>query len=202
MNFFETFDQEDPTNTLRLLQEKTKDCRACALHSFRTNVVFGEGNHRPDILCLGEAPADLEDKHGRPFIGPTGYKLDECLQQVGLAHSSVYRAYVVMCQPEENRRPDALEIKTCAKYLLSKISVLRPKIILAFGLTAATALLKREFQGIEGVRRNWYSYGDIPLRFTYSLAFMMKLGEGQEREVELIDDFKAVKIKLMQLNHG
>jgi len=127
--------------TLDSLAERAAMCARCALTKNRTQVVFGEGVPNADIMMIGEGPGEVEDRTGRPFVGPAGKKLDEILGSVGIERSSVYITNMVKCQPPGNRAPTKVEMEACWDWLAAQIALVRPKLIVALGNTPAQRLL-------------------------------------------------------------
>jgi DNA polymerase len=127
------------------LKDKVRDCTACKLRAGCTQTVFGVGDEQADWLFVGEGPGADEDEHGEPFVGQAGKLLDNMLFSIGLKRGdNVYIANIVKCRPPNNRNPEADEIATCMPYLRRQIALIKPKLIVALGKTAATALLGRD----------------------------------------------------------
>lgn len=128
--------------TLRTVRAQAIACVRCPLACSRTQVVFGEGDPDADLMIVGEAPGADEDALGRPFAGRAGATLDTLLGDIGLTRADVYVANVVKCRPPANRRPRVVsEVEACAPYLAEQIRLVRPRVILALGATAARRLL-------------------------------------------------------------
>ncbi|MFH1821597.1 MAG: uracil-DNA glycosylase [Methanobacteriota archaeon] len=119
-------------------------CKRCRLHETRTNVVFGVGPADAKIMLLGEAPGANEDKSGIPFSGAAGKKLDGFLKIAGLGREDVYITNVVLSRPPRNRAPLPDEVEACRMFLDDHISIIKPKLIVALGRTAAGTLLGRK----------------------------------------------------------
>jgi uracil-DNA glycosylase len=127
------------------LKSMVRDCTACRLRAGCTQTVFGVGDEQADWLFVGEGPGADEDARGEPFVGQAGKLLDNMLLAIKLKRGNrVYIANIVKCRPPGNRAPEPDEIATCLPYLQRQIALIRPKIIVALGRTAATALLGRE----------------------------------------------------------
>lgn len=129
-------------------------CKACDLWKAGTQTVFGEGPRRAAIMFVGEQPGDQEDIAGRPFVGPAGKLLDQALEQSGIERSDAYVTNVVkhfkwVPDPRGKRRihkkPRYSEIKACRPWLDAELSVVKPKILVCLGATAAQSLLGRDF---------------------------------------------------------
>jgi uracil-DNA glycosylase len=142
---------ENPT--LPKLKEAAAGCRACPLWEDGTQTVFGEGLKSAEIVLVGEQPGDQEDLSGKPFVGPAGRLLDKGLEEAGIDRKLAYVTNVVKhfkWQPRGKRRihqkPNAAEIAACRPWLDAELSVLKPKVLVCLGATAAQALLGRGFR--------------------------------------------------------
>jgi DNA polymerase len=97
------------------------------------NPVPGDGNPRSDIVFIGEAPGEQEDKQGRPFVGNAGKLLSELLETIGLKREDVYITNVVKFRPPDNRDPTPEEKEACMPFLLAELSIIRPKVVVPLG---------------------------------------------------------------------
>jgi uracil-DNA glycosylase family protein len=139
--------------TLPALKEAAADCQACDLWKLGTQTVFGEGRRRTTLLFVGEQPGNEEDLTGKPFVGPAGKLLDQALEEAGIDRAQVYVTNVVKhfkWEPRGKRRihkkPNAQEIAACRPWLEAEISLIKPRVIVALGATAAQALLGPKFR--------------------------------------------------------
>ncbi len=170
---------EQRTNTIQQmdwqsLQECVKDCQACDLAATRTQTVFGIGDANADWLIIGEAPDEEEDHKGVPFIGPPGHLLDNMLAAIQLKRSdNVYITNVLKCRPPENRDPQGEEIMECALFLKRQVELIKPKLILALGKSAAQSLLQSE-NTIDSMRGQLHQYNDVPVIVTYHPAYLLR----------------------------
>jgi DNA polymerase len=128
-------------------------CKACDLYKRGTQTVFGEGPKRAEIMLVGEQPGDAEDLAGHPFVGPAGKLLDRALAEAGIDRNVVYVTNVVKhfkWEPRGKRRihakPNAGEISACRPWLETEIALLRPRVLICLGATAAQALLGKTFR--------------------------------------------------------
>ncbi len=129
------------------LKAQLQNCTACELSKTRTNVVFGVGNPKADIMIVGEGPGREEDLKGEPFVGRSGQLMDKMLLHVGLSReSNIFIANMVKCRPPENRDPHPDELKQCLDYLREQVAIIRPKIIVCMGRVAACALIDPNFK--------------------------------------------------------
>jgi uracil-DNA glycosylase family protein len=139
--------------TIPALQKAAKDCRACDLWQRGTQTVFGEGRPDAKVIFVGEQPGDREDLEGKPFVGPAGGLLDKALAEAGIDRTKVYVTNAVKhfkWEPRGKRRihkkPNAAEIAACRPWLDAEISILKPRVVVCLGATAAQALLGRDFR--------------------------------------------------------
>jgi uracil-DNA glycosylase len=136
--------------TLQALGEQVSGCTRCRLSQTRTQVVFGVGDPRADLMFVGEAPGFHEDKQGQPFVGQAGKLLDKLLAGIGLGRSQVYVANVLKCRPPGNRDPAPDEIESCEPHLFRQIELIEPRVVATLG-NFATKLLSGKQTGITRV---------------------------------------------------
>lgn len=105
------------------------------------NIVPGEGNSKADIMFIGEAPGAVEDKLGRPFVGPAGKFLDTLLESIGLKREDVFITNVVKCRPPNNRDPSDEEKKVFKPWLKAQIELINPKVFVPLGRHALANFL-------------------------------------------------------------
>jgi DNA polymerase len=133
------------------LYEEMRDCQKCSLCQSRTNLVFGAGNEKAEIVFVGEAPGYYEDKEGKPFVGQAGKLLDKLLDSISLKRGDVYIANVLKCRPPENRNPLPQEVETCKSYLFKQIEIIKPRVVCTLGNFATQTILEKKV-GITKVR--------------------------------------------------
>jgi uracil-DNA glycosylase len=133
--------------TLAQMRREAADCRRCPLYRNATQTVFGEGGAHAAIVFVGEQPGDQEDLQGKPFVGPAGKIFDRALAEAGIARKETYVTNAVKHFKFEPRgkkrlhkRPDRSEIEACRWWLKGEIALIRPKLVVALGATAARAL--------------------------------------------------------------
>ena len=142
---------------LELLAEQASSCTACGLAETRTNVVFGDGNVRAQVMFVGEGPGRNEDLQGLPFVGAAGQLLNRLLAEIGLERSDAYITNVIKCRPPGNRDPRPDEITACKGYLSGQIRLIDPAVVMTLG-NFATKLLLREERGITRLRGRSYPW--------------------------------------------
>jgi DNA polymerase len=158
---------------LAQVREIALGCPRCALAKTRTHVVFGEGRETADVMVVGEAPGQEEDRSGRPFVGRAGKLLDLLLLSSGFARDDVYICNVLKCRPPQNRNPQPDEVDACSPYLLRQVELVQPRVILAFGTFAAQTLLGTDIS-IGKLRGRTYRYRGVPLVPTYHPAACLR----------------------------
>jgi uracil-DNA glycosylase len=149
------------------------NCTRCKLHKARTNIVFGVGNPKAQLVFVGEGPGRDEDEQGEPFVGRAGKLLTQMIEAMGLRRPDVYICNVVKCRPPENRLPEPDEIATCSPYLLRQLGVIQPKVICCLGACSAQTMLQTT-QGISKFRGEWFDYKGSKLIATYHPAYLLR----------------------------
>jgi uracil-DNA glycosylase len=141
------------SRSLDELRAEAADCKACDLWKTGTQTVFGEGSEKAEIVFVGEQPGDKEDLAGRPFVGPAGGVLDEGLEAAGIDRSLAYVTnavkhfkWVARGKRRIHQKPNAAEMAACRPWLEAELAVVRPKVLVALGATAAQSLLGRQFR--------------------------------------------------------
>lgn len=139
--------------SLPLLSRAAEGCRGCGLYLRATQTVFGEGSERSRIMFVGEQPGDVEDRKGRPFVGPAGRIFDKALLAAGLERGDAYVTNAVKHFSFEERgkarlhkRPKAGEIKACRPWLEAELEVIHPEVLVLLGATAAQSLFGPAFR--------------------------------------------------------
>ena len=135
------------------MREAAKDCEACHLYKRATQTVFGEGPKDAPMMLVGEQPGDYEDVAGKPFVGPAGKIMDRALEEAGIDRSQVYVTNAVKhfkWEPRGKRRihqkPNSREIAACRPWLKVELRLIKPKLLICLGATAAQAILGSSFR--------------------------------------------------------
>jgi len=156
------------------LKAAVSGCTKCGLHKSRTQTVFGVGDENADWMLIGEAPGAEEDRLGDPFVGQAGKLLDNMLAAIGLSRrQNVYIANVLKCRPPGNRNPAPEEVEQCTPYLLRQIELIRPRLIVALGKTAASNLLRTE-ASLGSLRGRLHDFHGTPVLVTYHPAYLLR----------------------------
>jgi DNA polymerase len=148
-------------------------CTKCPLGATRTKFVFGVGRIDSGVMVIGEAPGADEDAQGEPFVGKAGQLLTKILEAVKFERSDVFIANILKCRPPGNRKPSPTEVELCEPYLWKQIELVKPKIILCLGLTAAQTLLQSA-SSLGVLRESVQTYRGIPLIVTYHPAALLR----------------------------
>lgn len=159
--------------TLTAVGELVAACTKCRLCESRTHTVPGEGAADARLVVVGEGPGRTEDATGRPFVGQAGELLTKILAAIGLAREQVFICNVVKCRPPENRVPQYDEVAACVPYLYRQLELIRPRVILAMGGTAAQTLLNTK-QSLGALRNKTHRFRGTPLIVTYHPAALLR----------------------------
>lgn len=181
-----------PDDALRFQEAGLQGCTRCKLSQNRTTVVFGSGNPRAGLVCIGEAPGADEDIQGKPFVGRAGQLLTRMLESVNLDRNrDCYIGNIVKCRPPANRNPEPDEIAACEPFLLSQLAAIQPKVILALGSFAAQTLLKTK-EPISKLRGRVHAYYGMILIPTFHPAFLLR-NPGEQYRRMAWEDLKLAK---------
>jgi len=179
---------------LELLREELGPCTRCALHSTRTNLVYGVGNPDADLMFVGEAPGRDEDAQGIPFVGRAGQLLTKIIEAIDLRRDEVYIANVIKCRPPKNRNPEPDEVATCEPFLFGQIDAIRPKVIVALGAFAVRTLLQKH-EAISRLRGQVFDYRGAKLVPTFHPAYLLR---SPDKKRDVWEDMKKVRALLRE----
>jgi len=177
----------DAASKLAALHDAVAACRQCEhLAASRTQTVFGAGNPGAELMFVGEAPGEDEDRQGAPFVGRAGELLTRIIGAMGLSRDDVYIANVLKCRPDMpkgapgNRPPTPQEMQQCLPYLREQIAIIRPRVLVALGKTAMVGLTGAD-EPMGGMRGRWFSFDNIPLLATYHPSYLLRNGSNTEK---------------------
>ncbi len=179
-------------DTLESIAAEIAACQACALAPTRLHVVPGQGALQPDIMFIGEGPGADEDEQGLAFVGRAGQLLTKMINAMGYTREQVFIGNIVKCRPPGNRVPTPEEMEGCIPYLKRQIAVIRPKLIVCLGATAARGLVQ-ETLPIGKARGNWRQFEGIPVMLTFHPAYLLR---DPRRKTETWADLKTVLTRL------
>ncbi len=186
------------TDTWDALREECEGCTACELCRTRTNCVFGTGDINADVLFVGEAPGDNEDKTGVPFVGRAGKLLDEFLFAVDIPRERVYIANILKCRPPHNRDPLPAEEEACIGFLRRQVKLINPKIIVCLGRISAARLIDRDYK-ISKEHGTFVRRGSFLMTAIYHPAFLLR---NPKKKEEMLTDMKAIKKLIDSVEKG
>jgi DNA polymerase len=184
-----------PAASLEEVRAELGDCHRCALGGRRERLVWGAGSPTADLVFVGEAPGQEEDRQGEPFVGPAGQLLTKMLGAMGLDRGEVYICNILKCRPPGNRDPEPEEVAACEPFLKRQLEAIKPRIIVALGRSAAQCLL-RSTAPIGALRGQWHEYQGIRLMPTYHPAALLR-NEALKRPAW--DDLKLVMAEMDRL---
>ena len=171
----------DKAAAMEQLRDEALACTKCkSLVATRTQVVVGVGTVEANLMFIGEAPGQDEDREGEPFVGAAGQLLTKIIQATGLDRDTVYIANILKCRPDTpgrisgNRKPRPEEMATCFPWVKRQIEIIRPKVIVAVGGTAVEGLLGNMPSGITRLRGKWQSYRGVPVMPTFHPSYLLR----------------------------
>lgn len=165
---------QDRAAALEAIRREIGDCTRCPLaFAGRHKIVFGDGDPNAELMFVGEGPGADEDMQGIPFVGRAGQLLNNMIAAMGLDRKQVYIANIVKCRPPKNRVPEPDEANTCTQFLFRQIGVVRPKLIVALGATAATYLLGFK-TSLSVLRGKLHECMGTKLIVTYHPAYLLR----------------------------
>lgn len=173
------------------IENECKNCKKCILSKIRKNITFGNGNPYSEIMLIGEAPGEEEEKLSIPFVGKAGRKLTEILIKYGIDRENIYITNTLKCRPPQNREPRPEELKECFYYLKKEIEIISPKIILCLGRYAAITICGED-KKISELRKNEYERFGAKVFVTYHPSAILRKPELTpllEEDIERISKF-------------
>ena len=187
----------EKTESLEDLDKLICNCQKCSLGATRNKFVFGTGNPKADAMCIGEGPGADEDAQGLPFVGRAGRLLTDILKAINFSREEVYIANVVKCRPPGNRTPLPVEMDTCLPYLKKQIELIKPKVILCLGLTAAQAILKKR-DSLTNMRGKIFDFENAKVMVTYHPAALLRNPNWKRGCWEDVQKFRKLHDELTQ----
>ena len=194
---------EERAKALEGIAERVRVCDQCPLHAAgRTNVVPGQGNaDSPDVMFIGEAPGEEEDRQGLAFVGAAGQFLTKMIVAMGYTREQVFIANICKCRPPRNRAPEAGEMQRCLPFLREQISIIRPKVIVLLGGTAIKGILNSQ-TGVTRMQGVWTAYEGIPVMPTYHPSYVIRFensGDAAGMNTVKRQVWEALKLVLARL---
>jgi uracil-DNA glycosylase family 4 len=180
---------EHANDTIEYIRNEIGDCTRCPLHAGRTQIVHTTGNFQTDLMFIGEAPGADEDEQGLPFVGRAGQLLTKIIESIGMTRDEVCIGNINRCRPPGNRKPEPNETATCRPYILREIAVIKPKVIVVLGATAAHNLLQVKTP-ITKLRGEFHDYFGVKVMPTFHPAYLLR---DPHKKREVWDDMKKVR---------
>ena len=178
------------------LRKDCLECRRCDLAPTRTNLVFGVGNEKAEVMFVGEGPGYNEDMQGEPFVGRGGQLLDKYLTHINLDRKkNIYIANMVKCRPPENRDPSDTEMDCCIEWLREQTRLIRPKIIVCLGRISAQRLISKDFR-VTQQHGEFIEKGGILFMGTFHPAALLR---NPNNKPLALDDFLALRDKIKEV---
>jgi len=172
---------DEKASAMAKLRDEALACAQCDhLVSTRTQVVFGVGTVEAELMFVGEAPGQDEDREGEPFVGAAGQLLTKIIEATGLDRGKVYIANILKCRPDTpgkafgNRKPRPDEMETCFPWVRQQIEIIQPRVMVALGGTAVEGLLGKQPAGITRLRGNWQAYRGVPVMPTFHPSYLLR----------------------------
>ena len=180
----------EPTETIEQIRaEIGPDCKRCKLCEGRTQVVNSTGNFNAELMFVGEAPGADEDEQGFPFVGRAGKLLTDIMMAIGFNRDDVFIGNINRCRPPGNRAPETDETLACKPFLKREIAVVRPKVIVVLGATAAQNLLQTKVP-IGKLRGQFHDYEGSKVMPTFHPAYLLR---DPHKKREVWEDMKLVR---------
>ena len=174
------------------LRSTCLQCSKCELSKTRTNIVFGVGDEKSDILFVGEGPGQQEDATGEPFVGRSGQLLNHYLGAAGFRREDVYIANIVKCRPPGNRDPKPEEQETCIGWLKEQFRLISPKIIVCLGRIASQRLIEPEFR-VTKQHGQFFDKGNVLMMGTFHPSALLR---NPAQKPDALADFLGLAKKL------
>lgn len=181
--------------TWELFERQVEACRLCPLCQQIRHKVPGQGDRNSPLMLIGEGPGQTEDEEGLAFVGAAGQLLTRMLEAIQLPRERVYICNVVKCRPPHNRVPTPEEAEACRIHLRMQTWLIRPKVIVLLGSTAAKNLLNPEIR-ITRERGRWTERKGVWMMPTYHPSALLR---DESKKPEAWEDMKNLKAKLMEL---
>ena len=181
---------EDTLDTIESIRADIGDCTRCKLHTCgRKQIVHTTGNFHTDLMFVGEAPGADEDEQGFPFVGRAGQLLTKIIESIGIRREDVCIGNINRCRPPGNRQPEPDETVQCRPFILREIAVVKPKVIVVLGATAAHNLLQVKTP-ISKLRGNFQDYFGVKVMPTFHPAYLLR---DPNKKREVWEDMKKVR---------
>lgn len=181
--------------TWELFHQQVQACDLCPLHEGAIHKVPGQGDIHAPLMFIGEGPGQVEDEEGLAFVGPAGQLLTKMLAAISLPRDRVYICNIVKCRPPRNRVPEPHEAEACKLHLRMQFALVRPRVIVLLGSTAAKNILGPEIR-ITRDRGQWYERKGVWFMPTYHPSALLR---DPAKKREAWEDMQALRDRLIEL---
>ncbi len=181
--------------TWEIFRQQVESCAMCPLHANIRHKVPGQGDIHAPLMFIGEGPGQVEDEEGLAFVGPAGQLLTRMLAAISLPRDRVYICNIVKCRPPNNRVPEETEANACKLHLRNQVALIRPKVIVLLGSTAAKNTLGPEIR-ITRDRGRWFERKGVWMLPTYHPSALLR---DPAKKREAWEDMLTLRDKLLEL---
>ncbi len=190
--------EDNRREQLATLANEIRGCTSCSLHLTRNQALPGQGSESPKVLCLLEAPTQENDQKADLFAGEIGKMFHDIMKAMKLDEADFSVTTALKCCPAAGRPPRRKEVMTCQPFLERQVELLRPQVIVSFGLIGLDSLLPDVAQkGMNRVRGKWSDYRGIPLLTTFPLPYIHR---NTPRKKIVWGDMQIVMSKLSEIS--
>jgi len=187
------------------LREAAATCRACDLYLNATQTVFGEGEEHSRMMLIGEQPGDQEDLQGKPFVGPAGRLLEKALDEAGIDRRRVYVTNAVKHfrwtrrgKRRLHEKPNAGQVRACRPWLEAEIEVVRPRMLVLLGATAAQSVMGPAFRVSKQRGEVLESPFGIPVVATVHPSSILRATDDESRDAAMTAFIKDLLVAAKQ----
>jgi DNA polymerase len=181
--------------TWELFERQVEACRLCPLCQQIRHKVPGQGDRNSPLMLIGEGPGQTEDEEGLAFVGAAGQLLTRMLAAISLPRDRVYICNIVKCRPPNNRVPEEAEANACKLHLRNQVALIRPKVIVLLGSTAAKNTLGPDIR-ITRDRGRWFNQKGTWMLPTYHPSALLR---DPAKKREAWEDMLTLRDKLIEL---
>ena len=182
-------------SSLEAIRADIGDCQRCKLAPKRTNIVFGSGNPKAELVFVGEAPGYDEDQQGLPFVGRAGQLLTKIIESINLKREDVYICNVLKCRPPDNRNPEPDEVASCNPFMKRQLASIKPKVVCCLGTFAAQTVLQT-VAPISKLRGKFFDIDGMRVIATFHPAYLLR---SPDKKREVWEDMKQIRAELFRL---
>lgn len=175
--------------------DEVQKCTSCTLHASVHLKVPGQGDRNAPLMLIGEGPGQVEDEQGLAFVGPAGQLLTKELMAIDLPRDRVYICNIVKCRPPFNRVPEEAEADACERHLKAQLALVKPKVIVLLGGTAAKRILGLRFR-ITFDHGRWFQKDGVWLMATYHPSALLR---DETKKRAAWEDMQTLRDRLIDL---